>query len=215
MNPIGVFGGTFDPIHYGHLRTAYEMLQALKFDEVRFMPCGKPPHRDEPRADSALRLSMVTAAIQGQKGFIVDDRELNREGPSYSVDTLKTLRTDFPLRSLGLIVGMDAFLGLPEWYQWREILELSHIVVAHRPGWRMPDMGPLDELLKERGTHRVDDLHQSKSGYIYIHEVTQLEISSTDIRRLVRSGRNPRFLMPTSVTKIINDSKCYKNKLTN
>ena len=81
MNPIGVFGGTFDPIHYGHLRTAYEMLQALKFDEVRFMPCGKPPHRDEPRADSALRLSMVKAAIQGQKGFIVDDRELNREGP--------------------------------------------------------------------------------------------------------------------------------------
>ena len=141
MNPIGVFGGTFDPIHYGHLRTAYEVQQALKFDEVRFVPCGEPPHRGEPRANSKLRLAMVTAAVEGRKGFIVDDREIYRDGPSYSVDTLKTLRTDFPLRSLGLIIGMDAFLGLPEWYQWREILELSHIVVAHRPGWRMPDIG--------------------------------------------------------------------------
>jgi len=210
VNPIGVFGGTFDPIHYGHLRTAYEMLQALKFDEVRFVPCGKPPHRDNIYADSVLRLAMVSAATQGQKGFVVDDRELNREGPSYSVDTLQALRNDFPLRSLGLIIGMDAFLGLPKWHQWREILELSHIVVAHRPGWRMPDTGPLDELLENRGTHRVDDLHQSKSGYIYIHEVTQLEISSTDIRKLVQLGRTPRFLMPDAVAKIIDDSGCYK-----
>ena len=212
MNPIGVFGGTFDPIHYGHLRTAYEVQQALKFDEVRFVPCGEPPHRGEPRANSTLRLAMVTAAVEGRKGFIVDDREIYRDGPSYSVDTLKTLRTDFPLRSLGLIIGMDAFLGLPEWYQWREILELSHIVIAHRPGWRMPDVGPLDELLKDRGTHRLDDLHQSKSGHIYIHEVTQLEIASTDIRRLVRIGRSPRFLMPSSVAKIINESSCYIEK---
>jgi nicotinate-nucleotide adenylyltransferase len=153
---------------------------------------------------------MVSAATQGQKGFVVDDRELNREGPSYSVDTLQALRNDFPLRSLGLIIGMDAFLGLPKWHQWREILELSHIVVAHRPGWRMPDTGPLDELLENRGTHRVDDLHQSKSGYIYIHEVTQLEISSTDIRKLVQLGRTPRFLMPDAVAKIIDDSGCYK-----
>ncbi len=210
MNPIGVFGGTFDPIHFGHLRTAYEMLQALKFEEVRFMPCGKPPHRDDPDADSSLRLAMVSAATQGQKGFVVDDRELNREGPSYSVDTLQALRNDFPLRSLGLIIGMDAFLDLPKWHQWREILELSHIVVAHRPGWRMPDTGPLGELLENRGTHRVDDLHQSKSGHIYIHEVTQLEISSTDIRKLVQLGRTPRFLMPDVVSNIIDDSGCYR-----
>ena len=91
MNPIGVFGGTFDPIHYGHLRTAYEVQQALKFDEVRFVPCGEPPHRGEPRANSKLRLAMVTAAVEGRKGFIVDDREIYRDGPSYSVDTLKKL----------------------------------------------------------------------------------------------------------------------------
>ena len=133
MSPMGVFGGTFDPIHYGHLRTAFEMLQALRFDEVRFMPCGNPPHRDTPHADPALRLEMVRVATAGQHGFVVDDRELQREGPSYSVDTLSQLRTEFPLRPMGLIIGMDAFLGLPKWYHWREILQLAHIVVAHRP----------------------------------------------------------------------------------
>ena len=211
MSPIGIFGGTFDPIHYGHLRTAYEMLQALKFEEVRFVPCGKPPHRVDPFASSEIRLAMVNAAIQGQRGFVVDDRELYREGPSYSVDTLKTLRMDFPLRSLALIIGMDAFLGLPKWHQWREILELAHIVLAHRPGWRAPDIGPLGELLENRGTHRVDDLHNSKSGHIYIHDVTQLEIASTDIRDLVKTGRTPRFLMPDTVCNIIDKSGCYDN----
>ncbi|MGH8221946.1 MAG: nicotinate-nicotinamide nucleotide adenylyltransferase, partial [Woeseiaceae bacterium] len=105
---MGIFGGTFDPIHYGHLRTAFEMLQALRFDEVRFMPCGNPPHRGRPHADAALRLKMVQAATAGQHGFVVDDRELNRDGPSYSVDTLAALRAEFPLRPLALIIGMDA-----------------------------------------------------------------------------------------------------------
>ena len=185
------------------------MLQALKFEEVRFMPCGNPPHRSAPYAGIEVRLAMVKAATLGQRGFVVDDRELYREGPSYSVDSLKTLRIDFPLRSLALIIGMDAFLGLPEWYQWREILDLAHIVVAHRPGWRAPDIGPLGELLEDRGTHKVDDLHQSKSGHIFIHDVTQLEIASTDIRELVKTGRPPRFLMPDSVCKIIDESNCY------
>ena len=166
MSPIGVFGGTFDPIHYGHLRTAFEMLQALRFDEVRFMPCGSPPHRGAPIADAELRLQMVKVATEGQHGFVVDDRELLRDGPSYSVDTLTALRGEFPLRPIALIIGMDAFLGLPKWYQWREILQLAHIVVAHRPGWRAPDMGPLGELLAYRGTHRICDMHQAKSGHI-------------------------------------------------
>lgn len=206
---MGIFGGTFDPIHYGHLRTAFEMLQALRFDEVRFMPCGKPPHRGTPIADAELRLQMVQVATEAQYGFTVDDRELRRDGPSYSVDTLAALRTEFPLRPLTLIIGMDAFLGLPKWHQWREILQLAHIVVAHRPGWRAPDMGPLGELLADRGTHRIGDLHQAKSGHIYIHDVTQLEISSTEIRELVAAGRDPRFLVPDAVRAVIADSGCY------
>lgn len=212
MNPMGVFGGTFDPIHYGHLRTAFELLQALRLSEVRFMPCGIPPHRGTPVAGGELRLRMVALATEAQHGFIVDDRELKREGPSYSVDTLAALRAEYPTRSLCLIVGMDAFLGLPRWYHWREILQLSHIIVAHRPGWRAPDMGPLGELLVDRGTGRVGDLHESRAGSIYIHAVTQLEISSSDIRALIAAGRDPRFLMPDSVRDLIDESGCYRER---
>lgn len=211
---MGVFGGTFDPIHFGHLRTAFEMLQALRFDEVRFMPCGTPPHRNQPHASATLRLEMVQAATAGQAGFVVDDRELRRDGPSYSVDTLRTLRAEFPARPLALMIGMDAFLSLTQWYQWRDILQLAHIVVAHRPGWRAPDMGPLGELLADRGTHRIDDLHQAQSGHIYVHDVTQLEISSTEIRDLVAAGRDPRFLMPDTVRAVIDASGCYRAKPT-
>lgn len=209
MKPIGVFGGTFDPIHYGHLRTAFEMLQALDFDEVRFIPCGDPPHRGTTYADAGLRFRMVEAAIAGQNGFVSDDRELRRDGPSYSIDTLQGLRREFPGRSLGLIVGMDAFLGLPMWHRWDEILDLAHIVVAHRPGWRAPDMGPLGEMLAEYGTHRVDDLHKSAHGRIHIHAVTQLEIASTEIRELVAAGRDPRFLMPDAVRDVIEETGVY------
>ncbi len=212
MNPIGIFGGTFDPIHFGHLRTAFELLQALRLSEMRFMPAGNPPHRDTTVATAEQRLAMVTAATQDQPGFVVDDREIRREGLSYSVDTMRTLRTDFPDRALCLIVGMDAFLGLPKWHQWRELLELTHLVVAHRPGWRAPSMGPLGELLVDRGTGRIGDLHESRAGRIYIHAVTQLEISSTDVRKLIGAGRDPRYLMPDSVRDIIEQTGCYKSK---
>lgn len=209
MNPIGVFGGTFDPVHYGHLRTAFEMLQALRFGEVRLIPCGDPPHRGDTFASAALRLEMVRAAVAGQRGLVADDRELRRDGPSYTVDTLKSLQREFSDRSLGLILGMDAFLGLPRWHRWDEILELAHIVVAHRPGWRAPDLGPLGKLLDERGTLRVEDLHEARHGRIHIHAVTQLEISSTEIRELVEAGRDPRFLMPDAVREVIASSACY------
>ncbi len=139
--PIGLFGGTFDPIHYGHLRTAFELLQALKLSQVRFLPTGSPPHREVPMAEPVLRLQMVRAAVAAQSGFVVDDREIRRQGLSYSIDTLTELRADFPQHSLCLLLGMDAFLGLPTWHRWREIFELCHVVVAHRPGWKAPMMG--------------------------------------------------------------------------
>jgi nicotinate-nucleotide adenylyltransferase len=209
MSPIGIFGGTFDPIHYGHLRTAFEMLQALRFAEVRFVPSGDPPHRGKTYAPAGLRLEMVRAATAMEASFVVDDCELQRAGPSYSVDTLAAIRRQNPAASLSLIVGMDAFLGLTGWHRWEEILRLAHIVVAHRPGWRAPDIGPLGELMSEHGTHRIDDLHEQPGNRIYIHAVTQLEISSTEIRDLVRAGRDPRFLMPDVVRDIIVMSHCY------
>ena len=211
-HPIGIFGGTFDPIHYGHLRTAFEMLQVLRFDEVRFIPCGDPPHRGITYADAELRYRMVDAAIKGQEGFLSDDRELRREGPSYSIDTLTDLREEFPERSLGLIVGMDAFLELPKWHRWDEILNFAHIVVAHRPGWRAPDIGELGNLIAENGTHRVDDLHEVTHGRIHIHAATQLEIASTEIRDLVATGRDPRFLMPDAVRDVIKQTNLYMSE---
>ena len=207
--PIGIFGGTFDPIHYGHLRTAFEALKVLRFDEVRFVPCGDPSHRNIVYADAELRYRMVDVAIKDQEGFLSDDRELRREGLSYSIDTLIGLREEFPERSLALIVGMDAFLSLTKWHRWDEILNFSHIVVAHRPGWRAPDIGILSNLITENGTHRIDDLHENTHGYIYIHAVTQLEIASTEIRKLVAVGQDPRFLVPDAVRDIIKQMNLY------
>ena len=209
MKPVGVFGGTFDPIHYGHLRTAFELLQMLDFEEVRFVPCGDPPHRGVTFASAALRLAMVRAATRDEPGFVVDDRELRRDGPSYSIDTLESLRAEFPDRSLCLITGMDAFLGLPTWHRWDEILDFAHIVVAHRPGWRAPGDGELGELLARRRARSTRDLHETPLGSVYIHAVTQLEIASTEIRRLVADGHDPRYLMPDVVREAIRESSCY------
>lgn len=209
MRPIGIFGGTFDPIHYGHLRTAFELLQILDFEEVRFLPCGDPPHRGVTFASAALRLAMVRAATRDEPGFLVDDRELHRDGPSYSIDTLESLRAEFPDRSLCLITGMDAFLGLPTWHRWDEILDFAHIVVAHRPGWRAPGDGELGELLARRRARSARDLHETLLGSVYIHAVTQLEIASTEIRRLVADGHDPRYLMPDAVREAIRESSCY------
>jgi len=185
------------------------MLQALRFDEVRFIPSGDPPHRGATFAKAELRLEMVRLATQAEPGFLVDDCELRRDGPSYTIDTLAAKREQHNDASLGLIVGMDAFLGLTSWHRWDELLEFAHIVVAHRPGWRAPDIGVLGELLTVHGTHRVDDLHENRQGRIHIHAVTQLEIASTEIRELVAVGRDPRFLTPDAVRDVILESGCY------
>jgi nicotinate-nucleotide adenylyltransferase len=207
--PIGLFGGTFDPIHYGHLRTAFELWQELRLAEIRFMPTGSPPHREQPYATPELRLAMVEAAVASQPAFVVDDREVRRTGVSYSIDTLTEVRKEFPDRSLCLLLGMDAFLGLPNWHRWRELLDLAHIVVAHRPGWRAPTMGPLGEVMVDHGTGTIRDLHQNPSGRVYVHAVTQLEISSTELRQLIIAGRDPQYLVPEEVRQIIQETRCY------
>jgi nicotinate-nucleotide adenylyltransferase len=207
--PIGIFGGTFDPIHYGHLRTAFELLEAINFTELRFVPAGRPPHRAATHAAPDIRAALVSAAIEGEPRFVLDERELRRAGPSYTVDTLRDLRAEHPARSLCLILGMDAFLGLPDWHQWQDILGLAHLVVAHRPGWRAPETGALGELLASHRTERASGLHEASAGLVYIRAVTQLEISSSAIREMVRAGRDPRYLVPGPVCRLLAGSGCY------
>lgn len=209
MRKIGIFGGSFDPIHYGHLRPALEILSTLSLDEIRFIPAGQPPHRAVPAASAALRLDMVKAAIAGEPRFVVDEREIRRSAPSYTVDTLMELRGEFPRDALMLIVGMDAFLGFPGWHEWRKIFEFAHVIVAHRPGWVLQSGGDLAETIHRRRAASLREILSETAGRILLQPVTQLEISSTQVRAGIAAGGDPRYLVPDTVRELILNSHCY------
>jgi nicotinate-nucleotide adenylyltransferase len=211
---VGVFGGTFDPVHFGHLRTALELLERLSLGEVRFIPSARPPHRSAPKTPASLRLRLLEAAVADEPRFVADRREIDRPGPSYTVDTLESLADDLPESTLCLVLGMDAFLGLPEWHRWHELLEIAHVVVAHRPGSQAPEQGPLGRLVRERRTVSAADLGEARSGHIHVEAVTQLEISSSALRRAVRAGRDPKYLVPDAVRRIIFETECYAQRET-
>ena len=207
---IGVFGGTFDPIHFGHLRPALDVVQSLDLAELRLLPLKVAVHRSQPLASAALRLQMTRLAVNGEPGFIVDDRELTRDGPSYTVDTLASLRDEVGADSpLCLLIGGDAFAGFLDWHRPRAILGLAHLVVMQRPGApTVRDQALRDEI----GRRRIDDpraLRQAPAGRIYFQTVTQLDISSTRIRRMLAAGRSPRFLLPDAVLELIDREQCY------
>lgn len=210
MSGVGVFGGTFDPIHHGHLRPALELKQALGLDEVRFVPCRQPPHRAAPVASPEARAEMVERAIEGVEGFTLDRRELHREGPSYTLDTLAALRREIPDQRLMLLLGTDAFLGLPGWHGWRALLELAHIAVAHRPGWSLEDGTGLEELTHGRMVSEPGELNASAAGRIVLVAVTQLEISATALRSAANAGGDIRFLVPEVVREYIEKTGCYR-----
>lgn len=206
---IGIFGGTFDPIHCGHLRVGLELMQALDLAEVRWVPVGNPGHRQPPQASAALRLEMVRAAIAGQPGFVLDDREIRRPGVSYTFDTLNEIRREQAQRSLCLLLGVDAFCGFHTWHRWRDILDIAHLIVATRPGSRMPIDEPLATLLAERQVADPAALQSSDSGLIHAQAVTALDVSSTGLRALLQAGGDPRYLVPEAVRTIIIESGCY------
>lgn len=203
MRVIGILGGTFDPVHCGHLRLAVEMREQLGLDAVRLVPAGSPPHRASPRASAKARLHMLEAAIAGAEGLYIDGREFERGGWSYMVDTLSSLRTSFPEDALCLILGMDAFCGLESWHQWQRLLQLAHLGVANRPGMHPPEEGQVADLLRRA---RIDDpaqLRRRKAGCIVLCNIPAMEISGTQIRALIDRGRSVRYLVPDSVFDII------------
>jgi len=207
---IGLYGGSFDPVHLGHLRTALEVSQLLGLDEVRFTPSRQPPHRRSPRAPASLRLLMLEAAVADVDGFAVDARELERSGPSYTIDTLTSLRAEQPLATLVVILGMDAYLGLGDWHRSRELLDFAHFVVAHRPGWEPPAAADIG-WLADRLTQSPEDL-RTGSGRVLLHAVTALDIASSGIRELIAAGGDPRFLVPDSVWQVLQRAHCYAEK---
>ena len=206
---IGILGGTFDPIHHGHLRLALEIFEGLALDEVRLVPARQPPHRGYPIARAEDRRAMLEAAVAATPGLQVDARELTRAGPSYTVDTLASLRTEFPEHPLCLIVGMDAFRELDTWHQWQGLYELAHIVIARRPGAPMPESGKPAELLRERLTENPAVLRGTQAGRTILQNVPPLDITATRIRSLLAAGRNPRYLLPDAVLDVIHERGLY------
>jgi nicotinate-nucleotide adenylyltransferase len=206
---IGLLGGSFDPVHYGHLRAALEIQQSLCLDEIRLLPCHVPPHRPQPLASPQQRVAMLKAAVAGYPVFSVDTREFDRDGPSYTLDTLLSIRADMAGTSLCLLTGMDAFLGLASWHRWHELLDYCHIIVMDRPGARLPEKGELADFIHQ---HRVVDagkLGTQANGLLLFHPVSQLEISATAIRKLLGSGGNAGFLLPERVLDIIRNEGLY------
>lgn len=209
---IGIYGGTFDPVHYGHLRTALEVKEALNLSEVRFVPARLPPHRAPPVASPEARREMLELALAGAPmGFALDLRELERPGPSYMVDTLVSLRRELGAVPVCLLLGMDAFLGLPAWHRWQEIFQLAHLVVMARPGFK-PEFSPV--LTRELDRRRVENcarLRETISGAIYFQPVTLLGISSTFIRSALADGRSPKYLLPDRVLALICQRGYYQH----
>ncbi|VAX10513.1 Nicotinate-nucleotide adenylyltransferase [hydrothermal vent metagenome] len=205
---IGILGGTFDPIHYGHLRPALDIQQTLGLDEIRLIPLRDPSHRKPPIATPEQRLAMLHAAIEGQTGFSIDTQELERGTKSYTVHTLRTLRatagTTIPIC---LLIGTDAFHDFANWHKPEEILQLAHLVVMQRHDEPMPSATP---LTSGRLTKSTAALKTSPGGRILFQPVTQLEISSTAIKAMIINNQNPRYLLPDSVLHIIRQQQLYR-----
>jgi nicotinate-nucleotide adenylyltransferase len=195
-HPIAILGGTFDPVHNGHLRVAWEAGEALRA-EVRLMPANVPPHRAPPIAGAAHRVALLRAALAGQSRLQLDERELRRDAPSYTVETLREMRAEFGEdQPLILLIGADAFAGLTTWREWHALFGLAHIAVLTRPGHAPDAPAELDAEIAPRRTGSERDLHESPAGRIFRLPVTPLEISASAVRALLAQGREPRWLIP-------------------
>lgn len=205
---IGVRGGTFDPIHTAHLRATQEVAEALSLSQVRFIPGKLPPHRSQPDATADQRLAMVKLAIASNERFVADDRELRREGYSYTVDTLRSLRQELGEREpLVLILGLDAFQGFTRWHEWETITTLAHLAVTSRPDYTAQ---PLQAWAQAMQTENAENLRNSPAGKLFFTDTTALAISATDIRHQQQERRSIRYLLPDAVYDYIQHQNLYR-----
>ena len=209
LKPIGILGGTFDPVHYGHLTLAAEVAEQLKLAEVRFIPAGTPPHRPAPFASPQARVDMLKLAISGNPQFSVDQREIARA--RYTVDTLNELRQEVGAsRPLCLLLGTDAFAGLATWRRWEELFNLAHVAIALRPGFSLKDLPPVlaAEFVKRRAPLPRAAVN-SPCGGIVVLEITPLDISASMIREQLAEGASVRDLLPPAVLDYIRINHLY------
>ena len=212
---LGLFGGTFDPVHFGHLRLAEEAIIHLGLSSVRWIPAGQPPHRGTPQVTPQQRLAMVLRSTANNDQFFVDSAEVDAERASYTVETLERLRRELgPTQPLVLLVGADAFAGLSTWHRWRDIFSLAHIAVSHRPGFPVELASLPHELATEFADRHQPDpecLNAKPAGHIVTFAMTQLAISATQIRKLIASGKSARYLLPDPVLDYIQTHQLYKS----
>lgn len=212
--PIGILGGTFDPIHFGHLRLAEEATDTLGLAGVRLIPAGRPPHRDIPAASAEHRLAMTRIAAADNPQLVVDAAEVEAASPSYTVPTLERLRRELgPDRPLVLLLGADAFAGLATWHRWRDLFGLAHLAVTHRPGYgldedRLPAAVADEWVARRRDT--AGALGEAPAGAVLPFAITPLDISATRIRQTVAAGRSPRYLLPDAVVEYIRCHRLYR-----
>jgi nicotinate-nucleotide adenylyltransferase len=209
QSAIGIFGGTFDPVHFGHLRAALEAREKLGLADFRLLPAGTPPHRSGTAASAEHRLKMLQLAVSKYSGFRVDDREVRREGNSYMVDTLREIREETGASPLILMIGQDAANALDSWYQWQTIFDLAHLVIMRRPESMISWSGELQDQMQRRLVQETEQIKKKSAGLVVSLEVTQLAISATGIRNLLRAGRSPRFLLPDKVIDYIMQHQLY------
>ena len=207
---IGLLGGTFDPVHFGHLRMAYEVRERLGLDRMHLVPCASPYHRGEQTSPAPVRVDLLRVALEGQTALVCDERELSRPGPTYSVDTLASLREQFgDAPCLVMVLGQDAYHHLESWHRWQRLLDLGHLVVVQRPGSVPTAPTGLAQWEQAHQAPSIDAMLATSHGHVVHLEARQLEISSTDIRAQIAAGRSPRYLLPAAVEQRILELGLY------
>ena len=209
--PVGILGGTFDPVHSGHLHLATTFLNQLKLAKVLFVPIYNPPHRPAPLASPEQRLEMLKLAVENHPHLKIDDCELQRGGVSYTIDTLRCIREKIGETPLCLIMGMENFNTLNSWHQWQSLLDYAHIVIANRPGnndeiYNIEIKKFMDNFI----TTSVTNLHDQAEGHIIRLDTPMLDVSSTQIRNNFQSGRETEPLLPEKVLDFIQTHHLYK-----